>query len=1253
MPSLALLSLARVADAFPLPISAIGVYVQGTSVASTSDASATQRASDARGDVHIVVGTKEGALFVLAPNEDRGQGQMTDAKGGGAPTHRVLTGVKAAVSRAPVVQCLPSGKHAVVATCHGRDGVAGVYLHVLPTLAPPGQQAAEKRTPSAPLPKSREGGANTGTVCACLGERDDDQGAALLGVMRKRAVVWTLKGHGAQVTAEIAVEAVACAWEAPVSVAWVHIGRTAVVVDEHAGVFLWDCAGEASPSVIRRFAVAGTSPSMSDAKLAVDKASAPNACVVNFPRFETSSVTSKLAAAAAAASEDSTAMISMNTIEEDPDEERRRVASALGEAPPLANLSLPPASGLVVMRGAMALSHTLAQKGGGVSESPVGAAAFAETPARHGCIALPPYLVAAQTRFLEARLLPLAMASADCTDAAPVVAALTETLGTASETSPSSSGSVAPFSQAIAFKDAIVCAAVPPSEPGTPVSTAFFASAKEIISVSMAPLAAQCAELAEAGRFDDALRICACMLDAEPRVFTRNALLARRAHHNFAQGSFAEALRDFVQCDPRADGGGVSAVLALLPSLLSSTPNAAAEAEARLSSAGPHAATPLHADLALGRRYPQELAEPLLHLLLAERRARGVASSSGAANDDFVPVMEAVGGWDAWDEEGSACVDGAICHLLLQHYAPFPEALAEFLGPRGTGGSSGSWFGVACAGTSAASRPSRLKWNFTDGATACRALGRRAGCALEAALAEACSDDRAGLMVNDDDGGGGRAADPPFVELCLLRRSGERHAEALDALREMAASDPDMSSGVETGGSGRARRAARAASLYCVEALPASLDSGEGGGGGGTARRDDLALKHLATWVAAVSPTACLDALAKMSPPIGRRAALAALSLAEENAQAAAMAKPAAAAANDTSMSTSAPLRVRFLETRCAQLAASRDSGLDVPPPMSVDVAPGETLDACVEELAALFVEVVLAHRAASPDVSAWEREPLASLAQRAAEGALDAAARLRLLELLGAPMNGVDDGVSVGSDVDDDGGLIRHRLSSRASATASTAALSAPLACSERLLGRLPPGMLLRERAALLGRIGQREAALAALACELGDLRAAEAYAGALVSDAPATANSPYTALLKVLLRRAAAEEEEGGGGTALTTCLELLARHGEHVDAQSILPHLPSGVSLSRVPASVLSAAVCRAGDMRRRASVVRALRRAEWVGVQSALADATSRRPVYVDGSETCTVCGRRIGASAFAVEPQTSKLRHYACHVKSKS
>ena len=105
--------------------------------------------------------------------------------------------------------------------------------------------------------------------------------------------------------------------------------------------------------------------------------------------------------------------------------------------------------------------------------------------------------------------------------------------------------------------------------------------------------------------------------------------------------------------------------------------------------------------------------------------------------------------------------------------------------------------------------------------------------------------------------------------------------------------------------------------------------------------------------------------------------------------------------------------------------------------------------------------------------------------------------------------------------------------------------------------------------------------------------------------------------------------------------------------MDAQSILPHLPSGVSLSRVPASGLSAAVCRAGDMRRRASVIRALRRAEWVGVQSALADATSRRPVYVDGSETCTVCGRRIGASAFAVEPQTSKLRHYACHVKSKS
>ena len=216
---------------------------------------------------------------------------------------------------------------------------------------------------------------------------------------------------------------------------------------------------------------------------------------------------------------------------------------------------------------------------------------------------------------------------------------------------------------------------------------------------------------------------------------------------------------------------------------------------------------------------------------------------------------------------------------------------------------------------------------------------------------------------------------------------------------------------------------------------------------------------------------------------------------------------------------------------------------------------------------------------------------------------------------------------------------------------------------------------MLMRERAALLGRIGKREAALAVLACDLGDLRAAEAYASALVGDTvPGSKASPYTALLKVLLNRAAEEETSSGSassaspslaaaaasppsqvatgsGSALATCLELLARHGEHVDALSILPHLPGSVPLHRVPASVLAAAVCRASDLRRRASVVRALRKAEWVGAQTSLADASSRRPVYVEGAEPCAVCGRRIGASAFAVEPGGA-LSHYACHLRAR-
>ena len=293
--------------------------------------------------------------------------------------------------------------------------------------------------------------------------------------------------------------------------------------------------------------------------------------------------------------------------------------------------------------------------------------------------------------------------------------------------------------------------------------------------------------------------------------------------------------------------------------------------------------------------------------------------------------------------------------------------------------------------------------------------------------------------------------------------------------------------------SGRARRAARTAALYCVEALPARLD------GDGTARRDDLALKHLATWVAAVTPSACLDALAQMRPPVGRRAALAALALAEENAHAAAAA--AATAAGEPAPVASADLRVPFLEARCANLAADA-SARESAGGSAVSSGLTESLDTCVEELAALFVEVVLAHRAASRDVDEWEREPLDKLARRAAKGAVDARARLRLLALLGAPMQAPRDGaaVAVGSAVElpplpsPGGAPVSSATGSSVVAGSPLATLTAPLACTDRLLGRLPPGMLMRERAALLGRIGKREAALAVLACDLGDLRAAEA---------------------------------------------------------------------------------------------------------------------------------------------------------------
>ncbi|RUS27613.1 hypothetical protein BC938DRAFT_482993 [Jimgerdemannia flammicorona] len=181
------------------------------------------------------------------------------------------------------------------------------------------------------------------------------------------------------------------------------------------------------------------------------------------------------------------------------------------------------------------------------------------------------------------------------------------------------------------------------------------------------------------------------------------------------------------------------------------------------------------------------------------------------------------------------------------------------------------------------------------------------------------------------------------------------------------------------------------------------------------------------------------------------------------------------------------------------------------------------------------------------------------------------------------------------------------------------------------KILARLQLDGLFEERAVLLSRIGQHEQALAIYVFRLRNYRMAEEYCNRIFRDDPDNGRRMYLILLRVYLKPSTKEPP------LVDAALELLSRHGAHIDAEEVLAMLPvttrmdglfpffekyvretnKNRNMNLVVKNLLEAERLQVGD-----SVICSVQE-QWVYYRS--------RAVKITEDRMCPQCNRRIGNS----------------------
>jgi hypothetical protein len=190
----------------------------------------------------------------------------------------------------------------------------------------------------------------------------------------------------------------------------------------------------------------------------------------------------------------------------------------------------------------------------------------------------------------------------------------------------------------------------------------------------------------------------------------------------------------------------------------------------------------------------------------------------------------------------------------------------------------------------------------------------------------------------------------------------------------------------------------------------------------------------------------------------------------------------------------------------------------------------------------------------------------------------------------------------------------------------------------AEALLSKFPLDDLFEERALLLAKLGQHEAALGIYLYTLGDLPTAEAYCARRYAAGGAKARDVYLALVRVCVAPPPGHVADSDAALALVN------RYAAHLDPAATLALLDDKVRIVDLSKFFADALCYRAGE-RRQAAVVAGLQRSAHRHAKQQLLQerARSRR---ITRHDSCAVCGKRLGAAAFALLPNDD-LVHYFC------
>ncbi|KAI8603875.1 vacuolar sorting protein 39 domain 2-domain-containing protein [Dissophora ornata] len=189
----------------------------------------------------------------------------------------------------------------------------------------------------------------------------------------------------------------------------------------------------------------------------------------------------------------------------------------------------------------------------------------------------------------------------------------------------------------------------------------------------------------------------------------------------------------------------------------------------------------------------------------------------------------------------------------------------------------------------------------------------------------------------------------------------------------------------------------------------------------------------------------------------------------------------------------------------------------------------------------------------------------------------------------------------------------------------------------AERILSRLPAEGCYEERAILLSRIGQHDQALNIYVHRLKNFQAAEEYC-IKNFDSSDPSKNVFLLLLRVYLKPPNHEKP------MLEPALDILTRHGTHIDPAAILGLLPPQTRVDQLH-KFFEKSIRESNKNKHMDMIVKNLLKADRLQTQEQLTFYRSRR-VKITEDRMCPKCNKRIGNSVFAVFPD-GVVVHYSC------